>query len=956
MQGQELTEPTRVTPGVSPSGSQAAPPPPQASTGPAVVTVESLQEQLSAMHAQLAALREEGVAQRATASALTRRLIIVSSSPTCEWVRTSTPVEAHRLQFMERSSLRSVGDHVLGHSVHWVSPLAALPSRRADDSGPTDLRVDPSLPFTPLKVDSKVELAAAEFHRLQLFPILHSSLPSSGLPVFDLAEYYTAWSGFSALNAAFCDVLTGLLRPGDSVVVDEALMLLPALLRQALAPTPERLPTIVYAMCESPFPSHELWRCLPHRGELLRGALAADLIVVPSFDSARNLVSAVQRVLGLEARTSWVDVGGRFAAISLLPLGVDAATFAWSNPSVQQAASLLTPALTSAAPQRYVVTIDRLDASRGLPQKLLAFEELLRAHPEHVGRVCFVIVVTPEAGEEGRSSAASLFGSAQVPLFEGEEEAPPLQVGAAASLSSASAFAYASQRRSLHQLAGRISGKFASATWLPVRLLTARLTSAERSALYSHAAVGFQCSAREGVTREALEYVSSQKPENPGRLLYSSFACGAQSLRTGAAVVNPYDVNSVAAALHEALTMSEGGRRDAHASAMAYVRHTQSSAWAQRLLLQMEAVTSAARERKAAAPLPLETLVKAYDAAAGGDGAVPARRLLVLSYNGTCRPFTARLNEASASPRLRLVLARLAADPANAVWVVTGDLSAARLHAYLGDLPLGLASESGYLYRTPPPDAAAIATALLPKLRRDAAPRGLSINAEGRETPLSSPTSSVVVLLPQSGALTPPHEGWAGPEPRQWRLLGDDLTAWPQGQSTTEEAAPSSPSASAWLSWYGPVKEVLDFYVERTPGSTLMASDVTLLWSWAGAQPDSEFGDAVARDVLAHLDSLLYGQNAEVLPSRCRRYLLVRPVCLSKGALLARGLTPTQPFFTLIAGSDRDDEEMMAFARGEGGWAIAVGACAPPYGADSGAPWMLPNPDALLDTLEALVG
>jgi trehalose-6-phosphatase len=149
---------------------------------------------------------------------------------------------------------------------------------------------------------------------------------------------------------------------------------------------------------------------------------------------------------------------------------------------------------------------------------------------------------------------------------------------------------------------------------------------------------------------------------------------------------------------------------------------------------------------------------------------------------------------------------------------------------------------------------------------------------------------------------------------------------------------------------------VLDFYVERTPGSTLMASDVTLLWSWAGAQPDSEFGDAVARDVLAHLDSLLYGQNAEVLPSRCRRYLLVRPVCLSKGALLARGLTPTQPFFTLIAGSDRDDEEMMAFARGEGGWAIAVGACAPPYGADSGAPWMLPNPDALLDTLEALVG
>ena len=345
-----------------------------------------------------------------------------------------------------------------------------------------------------------------------LWPICHDRIDMLPLRV-------KGWDVYERINARFADAVAAAWRPGDVVWVhDYQLMRLPALLR-------ERIPDArIGFFLHIPFPNPEIFFTLPTRRWLVEGMLGADLI---GFHTARyrgHFAATARRIFGLGQHASdTVEHGGRMVRLGVFPIGVDAVRYEEraAAPEVLTEASRLRQ-----ADERLLVGIDRLDYSKGIPRRLLAFEQLLTDHPEWQERVRLVQVA--------------------VPSRSGVE-------------------AYRRFRSDLDELVGRINGKFATARWTPIHYLYRSVPEEMLLALYRAADDMLITPVRPGITLVAKEFVARRSDED-GVLVLSEFA-GAAAELSDAVVVNPYDVDGTAAALHRALGMPREERR-ARMSAM----------------------------------------------------------------------------------------------------------------------------------------------------------------------------------------------------------------------------------------------------------------------------------------------------------------------------------------------------------------------------------------------------
>lgn len=344
------------------------------------------------------------------------------------------------------------------------------------------------------------------------------------------------WDVYERVNARFADAVAAAYEPGDVVWVhDYQLMRVPALLR-------ERLPNArIGFFLHTPFPALEIFETLPTRNELLEGMLGADLVGLHTTRYAANFDAAVLRVLGLGTdRDGVISVGSRAVRVGAFPMGVDATMFAERarSPAVQT----ITAALHASA-QQLLVGVDRLDYSKGIPRRLLAFEDLLVRYPELRGRLRLVQVAVP---------------------------------------SRRGVRAYRRFRREVEQLVGHINGTFATPTWTPIQYIHASVTPDTLVALYRAAAVMLVTPVRDGMNLVAKEFVASRVDED-GVLVLSEFAGAAEEL-TAAIRINPYDVRGLADAMHSALTMDESERRRRMRSMRGQVMENDVHAWAERFL------------------------------------------------------------------------------------------------------------------------------------------------------------------------------------------------------------------------------------------------------------------------------------------------------------------------------------------------------------------------------------
>ncbi len=451
------------------------------------------------------------------------------------------------------------------------------------------------------------------------------------------------WPVYREVNERFADEVVARYREGDQIWVhDYHLMLVPALLRQ-------RLPRArIGFFLHIPFPAAEVFRTLPHREDLLRGLLGADLIGFHTTSYLRHFASALLMLLGLPAQVDRVVVDDRVVRLGVFPMGVNVKRIAAvaEEPAVREEARAM-----RAGAEFMLLAIDRLDYTKGVLQRLLAYEALLHGHPELRERVKLVNLAVP---------------------------------------SRVAVRAYRRFRQEVNALVGRINGAFATPSWVPVHYMFRSLSERRVVALYRAADVMLVTPIRDGMNLVAKEYVAARSDER-GVLVLSEYA-GAAAELVEAVTTNPYEIDRAAAAYYAALTMPEAEQRDRMRALRARVMRQDVYQWVEGFLRVLA-------ERSSVLPQPgsLES--------AGPAGMLPAvraaRRLVVLlDYDGTLVPLAPSPELALPDDQLVELLRRLAARRRTEVHLLSGR-TAGFLDRWFGALPLFLHAEHGSFTRRP---------------------------------------------------------------------------------------------------------------------------------------------------------------------------------------------------------------------------------------------------------------
>ena len=453
------------------------------------------------------------------------------------------------------------------------------------------------------------------------------------------------WPAYVEANQRFRDAVVERLLPGDRVWVhDYHLMLLPRLLREA-APG-----LAIGFFLHIPFPPSDLFLILPRREELLRGLLGADLIGFQTQGHVQDFRQSVQRVLGLAPQMDRVVTEGRTVRVEARPISIAprALTDVLARKAGRDALERLRQRFTG---QRLLLAVDRLDYTKGIPERLRAFHRLLQGSPELAGKITLVQVAVPSREKIGR---------------------------------------YRELRAEVAALLGETNGSFSTPEWTPVVYMQRAVPRPELAALYAAADLAWVSPLRDGMNLVAKEYVACQAG-GAGVLVLSEFA-GAAAEMGEAVLVNPYDEEHTAAAVRQALAMPEEQRRERMGALHARLLRNDVFAWADRFLELLGTAAAGRASGRVGVPpeLPREQVAEAFR---------PARApLVLLDYDGTLVPFARRPADALPPPGLVPLVARLARG-AGRVAIVSGRPRDFLERAFDGSDTVWLAAEHGALVR-----------------------------------------------------------------------------------------------------------------------------------------------------------------------------------------------------------------------------------------------------------------
>ncbi len=468
-----------------------------------------------------------------------------------------------------------------------------------------------------------------------LWPLFHYLLDQVPLHVQD-------WGVYEQVNRRFAEVVAAHHQPGDLIWVhDYQLMLVPQFVRE-LVPG-----ACIGFFLHIPFPAWDVFRTLANREQLLEGLLGADLVGFHTAAYMRHFGASLLRILGIAPDVDRAQVGERTIHLGVFPMGIDAEHFARRAADPDVASEVR--ALRGAGDCAILLAIDRLDYTKGIPRRLLAFDTLLRRHPALREHVRLIQVAVPSRTQVG---------------------------------------AYRKFRRKIDALVGRLNGAFATSTWAPVHYIYRALSERELVALYRAADVMLVTPVRDGMNLVAKEFIATRTDED-GVLVLSEFA-GAAAELAEALHVNPYDVDRTSEVYHQALTLPADERRARMLGLRRRVAAYDVEHWVRSFLGALEATGGAAELAAAAPPITQSAAIERLRAA--------FHLLLLLDYDGTLVPHASVPELATPDGALVDLLRALAARPRTAVHVVSGRTRDS-LERWLGRLPIGLHADHGFWSR-----------------------------------------------------------------------------------------------------------------------------------------------------------------------------------------------------------------------------------------------------------------
>ncbi len=348
------------------------------------------------------------------------------------------------------------------------------------------------------------------------------------------------FDSYREANELFAEAVLDEYQDGDAVwVQDYHLMLTPGLIREA---RPEA--TIAY-FWHIPWPAMEVYRILPSARALLRGMLGSDLIGFHVDEYVENFLESARVLLGAEVGENVVYWEGREVRVEAHPIGIDVERFERmaARPEAARVAEEMREEVGS---EFLVIGIDRLDYTKGILSRLLAFERFLKDNPEYLGRVSFYQIATPS-----RTKVES----------------------------------YKQLKREVDEAVGRINGAFAQADWVPVHYRYRTYTQEELCAFYRAADVALITPLRHGMNLVTQEFVAAAGKHG---VLVLSELTGAAYLLPEALQVNPYDQEGLKRAIKEALEMDPGEAEERLQRLQNTIRELNVHRWAKIFLDSME--------------------------------------------------------------------------------------------------------------------------------------------------------------------------------------------------------------------------------------------------------------------------------------------------------------------------------------------------------------------------------
>jgi trehalose 6-phosphate synthase/phosphatase len=451
------------------------------------------------------------------------------------------------------------------------------------------------------------------------------------------------WQEYRNVNRIFGEAVVGALQPDDMVWVhDYHLMLLPRLIREKFPDMP------IGFFLHIPFPSYEVFRLMPRewREEIIEGLLGASLVGFHTHDYTRDFLTSALRTCGYEHQLGILTVRDRVVKVDTFPMGIDFERFAKAAQSPETEARVA-QLREKCVGQKVIFSVDRLDYTKGLTNRLRGYELFLKNNPQWHGKVTFIMSVAPS------------------------------RIGVES---------YQAMKQELEQTVGRITGAYGTVHWTPLIFQFRNLSFEEIVALYRLCDVALITPVRDGMNLVAKEFVAS-RPDQQGVLVLSEMAGAAKEMGE-ALIINPMHIEDFARALEQALTMPVEEQIRRNQILQERLRRYDVNRWADEFVQAMVSSqkTEAARRARLLTGKALTALVQQYRAA--------AQRALLLDYDGTLVPFATEPRLAQPDAELLELLTALGSDAANDVVIISGR-PRRDLEQWFGRLPVSLVAEHG---------------------------------------------------------------------------------------------------------------------------------------------------------------------------------------------------------------------------------------------------------------------
>ena len=439
---------------------------------------------------------------------------------------------------------------------------------------------------------------------------------------------YENWKAYTAVNQKFADAALEVLEDGDTIWVhDYQLLLVPQMIKE------KRPDVTIGFFLHIPFPSYEVFRILPWRNELIQGMLGADLLGFHTYDYERHFFSCVRRLFGLEINFNQIHLQDRVVLADAFPMGIDynkfeKASIAVSQKLNQEKSELqkeLEKYFLMSAERKLILSIDRMDYTKGIPNRLKAFSQFLEKYPQYRGEVSLVMLAVPSRGQVEQ---------------------------------------YKKLKKNVDELVGRINGKFGKVNYTPVWYFYRSLPFESLIELYNYSDIALITPVRDGMNLVAKEYVAS-RVNRSGVIILSEMA-GVSKEMGESIIINPNNRNEIADSIYEAIKMPLEEQRERMEIMQKRIRRYDVFKWAAEFVKSLEKVKGIQQNfyAKKVNAAVLSDIVKNYNTA--------NTRAIFLDYDGTLTGFKTNPQAASPDEEVSQIISALTSDHKNEVTIISG--------------------------------------------------------------------------------------------------------------------------------------------------------------------------------------------------------------------------------------------------------------------------------------------